>query len=209
MTLRGVWIRWVVVVTAGESAGFIGPAIVGAATADSPGAVAASAAAGIIEGTVLGVSQWFVLSLVIPFMPMLVWVSVTAASAFLAYLIGCLPSLTAGVWAQAPVVVTAASAVGLGGALLASMSIPQAMVLRAYGMRASWRCVVWASGSWVAGLLVFLLTATPLWQPGQPFSVTVMIGIIAGIAMAMTVAAFSGFGVVQLTKDARSGKLTP
>lgn len=76
-------------------------------------------------------------------------------------------------------------------------------------MRASWRCVVWASGSWVAGLLVFLLTATPLWQPGQPFSVTVMIGIIAGIAMAMTVAAFSGFGVVQLTKDARSGKLTP
>jgi hypothetical protein len=40
--------------------------------------------------------------------------------------------------------------------------------------------------------------ATPLWHPGQHAIAVLFVGLIAGLAMALTVAAVSGLAVVRL-----------
>ena len=58
---------------------------------------------------------------------------------------------------------------------------------------------------WTAGLAVFMLTATPLWQPGQPWWLIAAIGVGCGGLMALTVAAFTGIAAVRLVADDPTG----
>ena len=60
-----------------------------------------------------------------------------------------------------------------------------------------------AAGAWLAALAVFLLVATPLWQPGQPLAITIVVAILAGCLMAATVAVLTGFSAVRLVNQRR------
>jgi hypothetical protein len=70
----------------------------------------------------------------------------------------------------------AVPAAALGGlVLLASIGTAQWLVLRRAGHDVAWWIATTAAG-WLAGLTVFMVVVTPLWQPGQPALLTVAIG---------------------------------
>ena len=81
--------------------------------------------------------------------------------------------------------------------LLAGIGIAQWSVLRSV-VPGAVRWIGWTALAWLAGLTVFLLVATPLWQPGQPRWLIAAIGVLAGALMALTMAAATGWGVVRL-----------
>lgn len=53
----------------------------------------------------------------------------------------------------------------------------------------------------VVTLGAFLAVATPLWRPEQPVWLTLVIGLGAGVVMALTMAAVTGWGVLRVTRD--------
>lgn len=63
------------------------------------------------------------------------------------------------------------------------------------------RWVALTAAAWTAGLAVFMAIATPLWHEGQPVALVVLIGVAAGLAMALTVATVTGAGLVRLVGD--------
>jgi hypothetical protein len=88
----------------------------------------------------------------------------------------------------------------LGGpALLASIGTAQWLVLRRHVRRASW-WIASTAAAWTAGLAVFLAVAMPLWQPGQPVSVVVAIGLAGGLLMAATTSAVTGAALRRLLR---------
>lgn len=196
-TGAALWLRWTALVTLGESVGFVLPAMVGATTADVPIGPALLLAAGAVEGAVLGLAQWAVLRSVIPGLRGAAWVTATGAAAALAYALGLAPSVTAEIWQGWPLAVTIGAAGVVAILLLLSIGVAQWALLRRHVARAgSW--VWWTAAAWLAGLSVFLLIATPLWHPGQPLGDVIAVGAGAGVAMAATVAAVTGFAVVRL-----------
>lgn len=197
-----LWLQWTVMVTLGESVGFVLPAIVGATTAGLPIGPALLVAAGVVEGTVLGLAQWSVLRGVVPGLRGGAWVAATAAAAAIAYALGLIPSLTAEVWQTWPPAVAVAAGGVVGVLLLLSIGVAQWFVLRRHEPRArSW--VWWTAVAWLAGLGVFLLVATPLWYPGQPLADVIAVGAAAGVAMAATVAGITGAAVVRVAARRR------
>jgi hypothetical protein len=200
-TDRRLWTRWVVWVTLGEALGFAVPATVGAATAGGPVGVwlPALLAAGAVEGALLGAAQAHVLRSVLPTLSRARWVVATGAAAVFAYLIGLAPSASSELIGELPVAVLVGAAAVLGPALLLSIGFAQWLVLRKHTGRAgSW---IWfTAAAWLAGLTVFMIVATPLWREGQALGVTVLIGVMAGLLMAASVAAVTGLGVVRIRR---------
>jgi hypothetical protein len=201
--LLAQWIAWV---TVGETLGFAVPAAVGAATVSAPTAlgIAALLAAGAVEGAVLGAAQAHVLRRALPGLPSGRWTVRTSAAAVLAYALGLAPSTVGGAWPQ-PVLIVFAVAVGI--ALLLSIGTAQWTVLRGHVPKAA-RWIVITAGAWLAGLAVFFVVAPPLWQPGQPLPLVILIGVVAGLLMAATVAAVTGVGLLRLLR-AREGSSQP
>ncbi|MGZ4438398.1 MAG: hypothetical protein ACXVW6_12205 [Nocardioidaceae bacterium] len=191
--------RWLVLVTAGELAGFCVPAAVGAATTAAPAAVTLvlMVAAGSVEGAVLGTAQARVLTLVVPGLDPGRWVRATAAGAAVAWLLGMLPSTAYPLWRDWPVAPSLAVGTVLGTALLLSIGVAQATVLRRYvAGAASW--VGWTALAWLAGLGVLLSVAMPLWQPDQGVVLIAAIGVLGGFAMALAMAAVTGVAVLRV-----------
>lgn len=194
-----LWWTWFGMVTGAEVLGFTVPLVVGALTAESgPGiAVPALLAAGAVEGAVLGAGQAAVLSRIIPRFRTTAWVAATAGAAVWCYVLGLLPSVTAQAWVSWPAPVVALVGVLLGAALLGAMGAAQWWVLR----RQVARSVVWipvTTAAWLVGLAVFLGLAMPFWQPGQPTVLVLVVGLVAAVVMAATVAAITGWAVVRL-----------
>ena len=184
-TAREVWTRWVLWTTTAEVAGFVAPAVVGVVTADREGAaqLVPLVAAGLVEGAALGAGQAHVLRDVLPGLRVRAFVVATSLAAGLAYAVAMVPAA----WLAA-----------LGGVvLLASIGTGQWLVLREVLPRsASW--VLTTALAWLAGLVVFLVVATPLWHEGQPVVVAVAIGLVAAVLMAATAAAVTGAALVRL-----------
>ncbi|GIJ71651.1 hypothetical protein [Virgisporangium ochraceum] len=199
-----LWRLWVLVTTAGESVGFCVPALTGvlAARLDLPPAVGfpLMLAAGWVEGYVLGSAQQWVLRRRLRGLSGRAFAHATAGAAVVAYAIGMLPS-TAGDLSRLPVAVVAVGATVGGLALLASIGTAQWLVLRRHGYGGPW-WILTTAAAWLAGLGVFMVVATPLWQPGQPVVVTVLVGVLAGVLMAGTVAVLTGFAAQRLTREA-------
>jgi hypothetical protein len=194
------WRRWTAVTTAGELAGFAVPATAGAlATAGGwpgPAAFAAVLGAGFVEGCALGYAQARAWRGRLPTLPVGRYTVATGAAAVLAYALGLMPS-TLGDVAGRLVMVPMAVVAGL--ALLASIGTAQWLVLRRSGLnRPVW--IVTTGGAWLAGLAVFMMTAMPLWQPGQPWWLVAAIGVGCGVLMAFTVAALTGLAAVRLVR---------
>jgi hypothetical protein len=62
----------------------------------------------------------------------------------------------------------------------------------------------WAPAGWLAGLAVFLGVAPPLWHAGQGVLQVALVGVLAGVGMAFTMAAVTGWGLVRLLRGAPS-----
>jgi hypothetical protein len=202
-----LWRRWTTAVTAGELVGFMVPAVAGGVTA----AAAVSAGwtylallvAGSVEGYCLGYSQAWALGRRLEHLPRHAFASATSAAAVMAYAIGMLPStLGDRIVALPPPVIIGLAAVG-GAVLLTSIGGAQWLVLRRVGYGRRW-WVLTTAAAWLAGLVVFLVIATPLWHPGQDLWQIVAVGIVAGAAMAFTVAATTGFAAVRLVRQVAS-----
>jgi hypothetical protein len=50
---------------------------------------------------------------------------------------------------------------------------------------------------------VFLMVATPLWTPGQPLAVSIVVRVVAGALMAVTAAGLTGFAALRLVRSSR------
>jgi uncharacterized integral membrane protein len=158
-------------------------------------------AAGAVEGAVLGWSQARVLKHRIPALSVRGWIGGTAAAASLAWFIGLLPGAYPEVWQGwqlgAQIVVGALA----GTVLLCSIGFAQWLERRRHLPRSgSW--VAGSAAAWCLGLAVFFGVATPLWQPGQPLPLVVLIGVLAGILMAVSMAAATGLVLVRLLRRA-------
>lgn len=196
------WLAWT---TGGEAVGFLAPAAVASVVATLPAAMILPSRllAGAVEGAVLGAAQAHVLRRVLPRLPGPRWVIATSLAAVLAWLIGLLPSTLGNRLDSWPVaVVIGAVAVG-GTVLLLSIGAAQWTVLRRHVAHAGRWIAITAIG-WLAGLTVFMLIATPLWQEGQPIALTIAIGVLAGLVMAATMAAVTGLGLERLLAAGRT-----
>jgi hypothetical protein len=190
---------WVPVVALAELVGFAVPAVVGVLTGASSAAVSLPAlvVAGAVEGTVLGTGQVAVLRRALPSVSASRWVGATAGAAALAYLLALLPATAAPVVASWPVPLVVGVVVVLGVLVLLVIGAAQWLELRRLVTGAE----VWigvTALAWLLGLGVFLAVATPLWHPGQPVVVTVVIGLGAGALMAVAMAVVTGVGLVRL-----------
>jgi uncharacterized integral membrane protein len=193
------WLFWV---TLGESVGFLAPVLAQLAFGGSPVHVPALIIAGALEGAVLGWTQATVLRSRVPELSRPRWVGATAIGAAAAWFIGLLPAEWADVWQGWPVTGQVVAGAVAGAVLLASLGIAQWTELRRHRRSAGW----WIAGSaaaWCAGLAVFFAVATPLWQPGQPAVLVLLIGVLAGILMALTMALFSGVVLVRILRTKR------
>jgi hypothetical protein len=182
-----------------ECLGFAVPATVGVLTASADAAVALPAvlAAGAVEGALLGAGQALVLAPVLPTFRRWRWVALTAAAAVIAYAFGMAPSTwAAGLIEASPAVQISAGAV-FGTAVLVSIGGLQWFELRRDVHHAAhW---IWITAlSWVAALGAFLVIAMPLWQPGQPVWLAILIAMIAAAIMAAIQAFGTGWGMARL-----------
>lgn len=201
MTDRAFLRRWLIVVTLGELAGFTLPAVVGSLTADRLPAVSypALVGAGFVEGAVLGWAQWRVARSRLPALSRGRWIGLTSIGAALAYAVALLaPTFweTLSEWeVGAQVAVFAAG----GTVVLLTIGVAQWFELRRHVVRAG-RWVATTAFAWCLALGVFFAIATPLWQEGQAFSLTLLIGIAAGLAMALTMAVVTGAALLRLAR---------
>lgn len=182
-------LRWVVRVTVGEVLGSTAPAVVGAAFVSAPATVEvpALAAAGLVEGALLGAAQASVLRRALPVLRTGWFVVATALAAATAYAVAMVPVVLGDRVASLPVPVQVAGGAALGAVLLSTVGTAQWLVLR----RAVPGPVFWipaTAAAWAVGLGAFLTVSTPLWQPGQSLALTVAIGVLAAIVMGLTVA---------------------
>jgi hypothetical protein len=199
--LRGLPLvrAWFATVTIAEFVGFAVPACVGALTVSTRPAASLPAllASGAVEGGLLGSGQVAVLRRALPEVPGRRWIAATAGAAVLAYAIGLAPSAFAiDAWPVPLAIVYAA--IG-GGLLLASIGTAQWLILRRHVAHAvHW---IWATAlAWAMGLGAFLVFTMPLWQPGQPLSLIVAIGLGGGLLMAATTSLITGVTLRRLLR---------
>lgn len=202
-----LWRRWTVATTVGEAVGFCAPAVAGglAAATDLPTGptVTVLLLAGAVEGFLLGTAQAWALRRALPALPGRIFAAATAVAAVLAYAIGLLPS---SIGQSVPLAVAVPAAVVGGLALLATIGTAQWLVLRRAGYDVQW-WILTTAGGWLAGLTVFMVVATPLWQPGQPVALIAAIGVFAGVLMAATVAAVTGFAALRLASRGHQARV--
>jgi len=205
---RALWWRWTRTVTIGEAVGFAIPAVAGALIAGADlGELAAAPlilVSGFAEGLVLGFSQALVIRRTLPAISSWRWISVTAIGALIAWGLSLVPaSIGEGIDELPPAALVTGGLV-LGGIFLLSIGGLQWLVLREHLPRAGW-WVAAVAVAWVAALTTFMAIASPLWQEDQQFWLIAAIGIAAGLAMAVVMAAITGYALVRLTVRASPG----
>ena len=203
----GLWRRWTVATAAGETVGFLVPAVAAVLLPSGVGdglRTVVFVAAGSLEGAILGWAQSRVLRVTLPGLHAGAWITRTALAAAVAWIIGLSPSLFQDRLSRLSPVVTWSVAAAGAVLLLGSIGVAQWSVLRHHlPGSASW--IGWTALGWLAGLVVFTGVATPLWRPGQSAALIAAIGALAGALMAVTVGAVTGLGLVRLVRSARAG----
>ena len=162
----------------------------GAIASGTPVFVYAILAAGAVEGAVLGAAQSVVLRRRLPMLRVTAWVLLTAAGATIAYGAGMVASAATD-FAGWPGVVKVGVAGASGGAVLFSVGTAQWLELRRHVRGAGW-WVVGTAAAWTLALGAFLAIATPLWHEGQEPALAMLIGIGAGLVMAVVMAIATG-----------------
>jgi hypothetical protein len=196
-----VFMPWLAWSTAGEVAGFVAPAVVGALTVGAPAwaGLPLLFAAGALEGAALGWAQGRVLHRVVPALVPARFAAATALAAVVAYVVVMVPVTFQSRLADLPRWVLATGGVVLGGVLLGSIGVAQWVVLRRL-LRSCLRWVPATAAAWAAGLSVFMLVAPPLWHDGQAPAAIIAVGVLAGLAMALTMSVVTGWALVHLLR---------
>lgn len=195
LAARDTWQSWFRWTTAGEFAGFLAPALVGAVTSSPQLLVVA----GMVEGAVLGAAQAVVLRRVDSTLSSRNWIGATALAAAFAWTVAMLAVHNGDRLNTLPLAAVLPIAAVAGIGVLLSLGTAQWFVLRTHFPHAHlW---VWANAvAWGAGLLVFTAVTTPLWQPGQPPELIALIGALGGLLMAATMAAITGTALTRLMR---------
>lgn len=188
--LRGRWIKAFLV---GELIGFLPPAVVGA-TLGAIGAadwalVVGLTLAGLLEGAALGATQSHVLRRYAPAVDGRAWLLATTTAAGFAWFVGMGGGALMGA-DVAPTAVLVAVLVPAWAAALLSMGVAQWRVLRSVVPRSA-RWIWVTSGAWLVGVMipVAALSIAPNGWPGWAHAV---VGVLAALAMGMTVGALTG-----------------
>lgn len=190
------WLGWV---SLGESLGFLAPVML-----QQLGSRAAAGMmlpllvlAGLVEGALLGWSQAHVLKRLLPALSARRWTLLTSMAAAVAWFLGLAPSEFSQVWISWPPALQLGVGFLAGIALLTSIGVAQWLELRRH-IPHSWPWIPGTAAAWSVGLVIFLAISTPLWQPGQPPSLIALIGVFAGIAMAVGMAMVTGLVLIQM-----------
>lgn len=176
--------RWIVWTTVGEATGFAIAAVVAVGVAASPGlggfGYPIVVAAGAIEGAALGLGQHRGMSSDRPGRGR--WVGVTALGAAIAWAIGLLPSTLGFIPADAGGYLL----VVLGGVvLLLSIPIAQWTAMRS---PSAVRWIPICALAWIAGA-AWTIAPSPFIDERSPLGLIVGLYVVAGVLMALTVAA--------------------
>ncbi|MBD8024268.1 hypothetical protein [Microbacterium gallinarum] len=198
--------RWIVVVTAGEAVGFLVPAVVGVVASGTPVFFYAMLAAGALEGAVLGAAQSVVLRRRLPRLRVTAWVLLTASGATVAYGAGMLASAATD-FAGWPGVLKVGVVGASAGAVLFSLGTAQWLELRRHVRGAGW-WVVGTAAAWTLALGAFLAIATPLWHEGQEPALSVLVGIGAGLVMAVVMTIATGAVLEAILRRDATARLT-
>ena len=194
--------RWTLAFVIGELVGFIPPAVTGATLA-SLGApdvvlVVGLSLAGILEGATIGVAQARVLARYAPDLDGRDWVVATAAAAGFAWFVGMGGGALMSAGTAPPALITVVLVPAWGAALVA-MGYAQWRVLRRTIPR-SGRWISVTAGAWLLGVtipVVALSSAPNEW----PIWVHACIGVLAAIAMGLTVGVLTGRTLEQLVRS--------
>lgn len=202
-----LWRRWMVAVTLGEALGFAVPALVGVLVRDASlgTVVVALLVAGMAEGAVLGAAQAHVLVPMVPGLRARSWTVATVLGGTAAWAIALIVMAVGESATRWPVVISVPLAVVGAVTLLVSVGVAQWLVLKRFVARAH-RWIVGTALAWLGGLAAFFALTTPLWQPGQPFELVVVIGIAGGLLMAAVMAAVTGWFLVGLLAGSPGAK---
>lgn len=198
---RRVRRRWVVATLVGDTVGFLVPALVATAAYDWRPELflVIMAVAGTAEGLVLGAAQSVVLHREFLGFSRTAWTLVTGLGAGFAWFLGMLPSTAYPVWQDWSLWVLVPLGLALAFALLVSIGLAQWLVLRRHVARSrTWVPV--NAVAWLLGLGLMLAVATPLWQEGQSTGLVLLIGAVAGLLMATTVAVVTGWWLGRLVE---------
>lgn len=196
--------RWVGLVTLCESLGFLVP-VAGLAVAVLLGLPAGAAwllavCCGAGEGAMLGFGQSTAMRGSAAEVDRRRWIVATASAAALAWGIGMAPStlsdLGVGIDWTSPLTWTVVGVAGL--VLLATIPVAQWAVLRERLPRA-WRWIPLNMGAWCIGL-VFTFLPSPFVDESTSAAVMALAFAVAGVCMAATVAAITGFGLVRMMR---------
>ncbi|WP_158862977.1 hypothetical protein [Leifsonia sp. AG29] len=177
------FLRWTLIVTAGETLGFAVAAVV-AVSATAAGLSDAArypivVAAGAVEGALLGTAQYIGMRQHRPRAG--AWIGATSAAAALAWAVGMLASLLP-VLPPPPMMIVGAAVGGL--IIIASIPLTQWLVLR---RRGTFRWVPVNMGAWAVAVL-WTVVPSPIVDESTPVAVLVLVNAIAGVLMASTVA---------------------
>jgi hypothetical protein len=210
---RGLWARWVVANTVGETLGLGVTAAVAiglAATGDGErvswiaAAALAMLLAGAFEGGVVGYAQWRVLRRPLPMVRARSWVGATVLGALVAWSLGMLPSTVVSMGGQAggePPIGTGLQlvlAAVMGFFLGPVLGVPQWVVLRRFVRRAGW-WVLANSIAWAAGMpLIFLVAGSLPPEPSPAVAVAAVVAACAGAGA--VVGAVHGLWLVVLVR---------
>jgi hypothetical protein len=199
---RGLWSRWVLVVSLGEVTGFLAPAFVAVVGSGLPDIVRFGVLplAGLVEGAALGLAQAAVLRGRLPDFRPRRWVVATSLGAGLAWVVGMLPPTTYAVWRDWAPGWVAIVGVLLGSVLLATIGTAQLLATPGTVRSPTW--VAWTALGWCAGLSAFGLFTTPLWQEGQATWLIALIGLAGAVVMAVSMSAVTGVGAARLVARA-------
>jgi hypothetical protein len=200
------WLGWVAL---GEFVGFLVPLaaeslIIAAGLPDLPGA-GLLVVAGLGEGASLGAAMAWRFSRRIPALGRGRFVLFSVLAAAVAWALGMLPVVTAEAWIEWPVPVTAVLGLVVGLALLASIGVGQWLELRRH-LRGAGLWILATAAAWCAGLAAFFVIAPPLWSEGQPLPLVLAIGALGAAAMALVMAAVTGWAATSLVRRTRAGR---
>jgi hypothetical protein len=219
---RRLWLRWVLANAVGEVVGLGITALVGGLVVFSLGegsgvlatlgiAVLAVVAGTFVEGTVVGTAQWLVLRRPLPRMRWRTWALATGAGAFLAWMLGMIPStvLSLGVGpsgggepqAEPSQALVYGLAFLMGLTLGPVLGFAQWLVLRSYVRGAA----LWMPANalaWAFGMVVIFIGIDP--AIGSGFGALAVAILVFTLALAgAVVGAVHGLALVRLLRTAR------
>jgi NhaP-type Na+/H+ or K+/H+ antiporter len=203
------WWRWVGANAIGE---MIGLGIVAAtamllASKDAPDIgwrlteAAIIALAGIAEGVAVGIAQWRVLRWRLPELSASRWTIATAAGAFVAWIIGMIPSTVmggdspAGTMPSRTLVILMAA--GMGVALGPILGIPQWLALRRHLPRAGWWIAANCAG-WALGMPIIFLGVGVIARNDFSYAVNIALGALLCAIAGAAVGAVHGAALLRL-----------